>query len=97
MTTIVSASLAMAKISLDLVLFDMRNQGLSLANAAFAGSSQGKTLSVTAITGPAIAILDLKPEKWAEKCMPVGSWKVYALNQKLGDRLNPGLFLGLSR
>src|SRR5665213_160392 len=50
-----SASLATLRISSALALFDMRNVGLSFASAALAGSSDGKTLSVTAITGPAIA------------------------------------------
>src|SRR4051794_19759005 len=36
-------------------LFDMRKVGLSFASAALAGLSEGNTLSVTAITGPAIA------------------------------------------
>ena len=47
-----SASLATARMSSASALFDMRKVGLRLASAAFARSSEGNTLSVTAITGP---------------------------------------------
>src|SRR4051812_34512069 len=50
-----SASLATARMSSALLDLDIRKVGLSRANAALAGSSEGKTLSATAITGPAIA------------------------------------------
>src|SRR5712691_8777895 len=46
-------------------LFDIRMSGSTRASAASAGSSEGKTLSVTAITGRGMGDLFLLSIRWA--------------------------------
>src|SRR5665647_832900 len=90
-----SASLATARISSALALFDMRKVGLSRASAAFAGSRVGNTLSVTAITGPAIAnsefdMIGTRAKTYASGTGPSTAgeragfqWLTGSINQKL--------------